>query len=87
MIKAGLKKKKIYRKLKLVNEKNKKNKKSKKILKGIKKRNRKLQKKAKIRDYLIEPAGEMIKKRRSAINILDYQIHFQSDGMNPIQNF
>jgi hypothetical protein len=28
----------------------------------------------------------MIRKRREAINILDYEIHFQNDGMNPIQN-
>lgn len=29
----------------------------------------------------------MVKKRRQAINVLDYEIHFQNDGLNSANNF
>lgn len=34
---------------------------------------------------MIEPASEMMAKRAPAVNILDFGINFQNNGMNPIK--
>lgn len=88
LIDFGLKENYVKRKLKLLSHKKAKNRKGvQKLL--LKKKGRKLKKlkKEKVRDFLIEPAGEMINKRAPAINILDYGVNFQEDGMNPIKHF